>query len=255
MGKREKMCVRFTLIIANSLLALLGLLLLAGGVWRVVDDGSLREVANEIKDTQEWDEVKKGVDGLEEAVQEAASHKYFNYALLAMGGVTLLVALFGFCGAKKESQCLLSLYSICVFIILPSRSPPSCSLMLTTLTSTSSRKRSATKLRRSTSRTLRSWLPGRSLCRTCSSGSLPASPPSSSSSRSPSAVERGGRRECKDMLRLFRLNQAHSAILFVSNIFLSTKTILQKCFIEKVTDPDIVTFLFIQITLFIITFL
>ena len=116
--EREKMCVRFTLIIANSLLALLGLLLLAGGVWRIVDDGSLREVANEIRDTQEWDEVKKGVDGLEEAVKEAASHKYFNYALLAMGGVTLLVALFGFCGAKKESQCLLSLYSICVFIIL-----------------------------------------------------------------------------------------------------------------------------------------
>merc|ERR1711992_13366 len=114
----KAMCVRFTLIIANSLLALLGLLLLAGGVWRIVDDGSLREVANEIRDTQEWGEVKKGVDGLEEAVKEAASHKYFNYALLAMGGVTLLVALFGFCGAKKESQCLLSLYSICVFIIL-----------------------------------------------------------------------------------------------------------------------------------------
>merc|ERR1712209_280460 len=90
-AQREKMCVRFTLIIANSLLALLGLLLLAGGVWRIVDDGSLREVANEIRDTQEWDEVKKGVDGLEEAVKEAASHKYFNYALLAMGGVTLLV--------------------------------------------------------------------------------------------------------------------------------------------------------------------
>merc|ERR1712154_527729 len=105
--QRGGMCVRFTLIIANSLLALLGLLLLAGGVWRIVDDGSLREVTNEIRDTQEWDEVKKG-----------ASHKYFNYALLAMGGVTLLVALFGFCGAKKENQCLLSLYSICVFIIL-----------------------------------------------------------------------------------------------------------------------------------------
>merc|ERR1712218_668028 len=54
--QREKMCVRFTLIIANCLLALLGLLLLAGGVWRIVDDGSLREVANEIRDTQEWDE-------------------------------------------------------------------------------------------------------------------------------------------------------------------------------------------------------
>merc|ERR1712050_533089 len=116
--EKVKMCVRYTLLIANSLLALLGLLLLAGGVWRIVDNESLREVANEIKDTQEWDDVKEGVDGLEEAVKEAASHKYFNYALLAMGGVTLLVALFGFCGAKKESQCLLSLYSICVFIIL-----------------------------------------------------------------------------------------------------------------------------------------
>merc|ERR1712055_534466 len=116
--KKSKMCVRYTLLIANSLLALLGLLLLAGGVWRIVDNESLREVANEIRDTQEWDDVKEGVDGLEEAVKEASSHKYFNFALLGMGGITLLVALFGFCGAKKENQCLLSLYSSCVFIIL-----------------------------------------------------------------------------------------------------------------------------------------
>merc|ERR1712241_1400021 len=50
----------------------------------------------------------------EDAVKEASTHKYFNYALLAMGGITLLVALFGFCGAKKENQCLLSLYTIFV---------------------------------------------------------------------------------------------------------------------------------------------
>merc|ERR1712198_328359 len=116
--EKVNMCVRYTLLIANSLLALLGLLLLAGGVWRIVDSESLREVAREIEDTQEWDDVKKGVDGLEDAVKEASSHKCFNYALLAMGGITLLVALFGFCGAKKENQCLLSLYSICVFVIL-----------------------------------------------------------------------------------------------------------------------------------------
>merc|ERR1712130_199748 len=120
MGKEEKrkMCVRYTLLIANSLLALLGLLLLAGGVWRIVDDESLREVAKEIKETQEWNDVKGEVTGLEDAVKEASTHKYFNYALLAMGGITLLVALFGYCGAKKENQCLLSLYSICVFILL-----------------------------------------------------------------------------------------------------------------------------------------
>merc|ERR1712130_813761 len=120
MGKEEKrkMCVRYTLLIANSLLALLGLLLLAGGVWRIVDDESLREGAKEIKETQEWNDVKGEVTGLEDAVKGASTHKYFNYALLAMGGITLLVALFGYCGAKKENQCLLSLYSICVFIIL-----------------------------------------------------------------------------------------------------------------------------------------
>merc|ERR1712184_162771 len=112
----EAMCVRYTLLIANSLLALLGLLLLAGGVWRIVDDESLREVAKDIQDTQEWDDVKEEVTGLEDAVKEASTHKHFNYALLAMGGITLLVALFGYCGAKKENQCLLSLYSIFVFI-------------------------------------------------------------------------------------------------------------------------------------------
>merc|ERR1739844_102967 len=112
----EAMCVRYTLLIANSLLALLGLLLLAGGVWRIVDDESLREVAKDIQDTQEWDDVKGEVTGLEEAVNEASTHKYFNFALLAMGGITLLVALFGYCGAKKENQCLLSLYSIFDFI-------------------------------------------------------------------------------------------------------------------------------------------
>merc|ERR1712012_358586 len=117
-SQKSRMCVRYTLLIANSLLALLGILLLAGGVWRIVDDESLREVAKDIQGTQEWDDVKGEVTGLEDAVKEASTHKYFNYALLAMGGITLLVALFGYCGAKKENQCLLSLYSICVFIIL-----------------------------------------------------------------------------------------------------------------------------------------
>merc|ERR1712020_854249 len=98
----KAMCVRYTLLIANSLLALLGLLLLAGGVWRIVDDESLRDVAKEIQDTQEWNDVKGEVTGLEGAVKEASTHKYFNYALLAMGGIPLLVALFGYCGAKKR---------------------------------------------------------------------------------------------------------------------------------------------------------
>merc|ERR1712156_617948 len=50
--QREKMCVRFTLIIANCLLALLGLLLLAGGVWRIVfinvDDANISFIKEKI---------------------------------------------------------------------------------------------------------------------------------------------------------------------------------------------------------------
>merc|ERR1712038_1846653 len=50
--QREKMCVRFTLIIANCLLALLGLLLLAGGVWKIVfinvDDANISFIKEKI---------------------------------------------------------------------------------------------------------------------------------------------------------------------------------------------------------------
>merc|ERR1711899_146721 len=50
--QREEMCVRFTLIIANCLLALLGLLLLAGGVWRIVfinvDDANISFIKEKI---------------------------------------------------------------------------------------------------------------------------------------------------------------------------------------------------------------
>merc|ERR1712107_825948 len=206
MGQRGRMCVRFTLIIANSLLALLGLLLLAGGVWRIVDDGSLREVANEIRDTQEWDEVKKGVDGLEEAVKEAASHKYFNYALLAMGGVTLLVALFGFCGAKKESQCLLSIYSICVFIIILLQIAAIVFINVDDANISFIKEKISNEAAKIDIEDPEKLTPGSKFVQNLFFGVSAASPPSSSSSRSPSAVERGGRRECKDMLRLYRLN-------------------------------------------------
>merc|ERR1712233_300996 len=141
------MCVRYTLLIANSLLALLGLLLLAGGVWRIVDDESLREVAKEIKETQEWNDVKGEVTGLEDAVKEASTHKYFNYALLAMGGITLLVALFGYCGAKKKRTSASSPSTVSASSSSPSsRSPLSSSSTLTTPTSTSSRTLSAKRL-------------------------------------------------------------------------------------------------------------
>merc|ERR1712107_378788 len=183
------------------------------------------EVAKDIQGTQEWDDVKGEVTGLEDAFKEASTHKYFNYALLAMGGITLLVALFGYCGAKKENQCLLSLYSICVFIILL--------LQIAAIVFINVDDANINFIKKSISEeagkitlTLRSCNPGPSLSRTCSLEFPPAFPRSSSSSRSPSAVGRAGRRESKDMLmpsRLKNLSRRHLFAYFnrsYENIFL-----------------------------------
>ena len=74
---------KLTLLVRNSLLALLGFVLIAGGVGSIVSEfvdnqRAVSDVANEIQD------VKKGV------VEDAANFKYMNYGLLA-----LFVPLFG----------------------------------------------------------------------------------------------------------------------------------------------------------------
>merc|ERR1712080_740402 len=164
-----------------------------GGVWRIVDDESLREVANDIQDTQEWEDVKGEVTGLEDAVKEASTHKYFNYALLAMGGITLLVALFGYCGAKKENQCLLSLYSICVFIILL--------LQIAAIVFINVDDANIDFIKKSISTEagkididVEKLQPGSKFVQNLFFGVSVASPQSSSSSQSPYALGRGGRR-------------------------------------------------------------
>merc|ERR1712098_1038577 len=47
-------------------------------------------------------------EGAQETFDEVFKHEYFNYLLIGIGAVTFLVSLFGFCGAKKESGCLMT---------------------------------------------------------------------------------------------------------------------------------------------------
>merc|ERR1712183_1254244 len=221
---RSKMCVRYTLLIANSLLALLGLLLLAGGVWRIVDDESLRDVAKEIQDTQEWNDVKGEVTGLEDAVKEASTHKYFNYALLKWAeSPSLLLSLDIVEPKRRISASSLSTASASSSSSF-SRSPPSSSSTLMTPTLISSRSPSAHRLTRLIL-ILRSCNLGPSLSRTYSLECPLASPPSSSSSPSPSAVGRGGRRGFKDMLMPSRLNKTLLHISTVLRKYISTMMI------------------------------
>lgn len=111
-------CLRFTLLVLNFLLALIGLLLIGGGIWRLVDEESAESVEKVIQDNIELKEAVEKVEGLEETLEHLETHAFFNYALLVVGGVTLLVAVFGYCGAKKESACLLAVYSFAIAIVL-----------------------------------------------------------------------------------------------------------------------------------------
>merc|ERR1712061_79444 len=145
-----KMCVRYTLLIANSLLALLGLLLLAGGVWRIVDDQSLRDVANELRDTAEWDNVAKEVTGWTTPSRRrpATSTSTMPYLAWVESPSSSLSLDFAEprrrISASSPSTPSASSSSSC------SRLLPSSSSMSTTQTSISSRTPSARRLRRLT---------------------------------------------------------------------------------------------------------
>jgi len=104
-------CLRYILLISNLLLCTLGLLMVIGGVWLVVDEQSAENIAEKIANATNLDDAKGNLE-------EIYSHKYFDYFIICVGGVTLLISLFGFCGAKKESVCLISTYIFCTFILL-----------------------------------------------------------------------------------------------------------------------------------------
>jgi len=104
--------------VTNLLMAVLGLLLIAGGVWLIVDEGSAEEAVQTVINETKFEESVKEIPNLDKAIQEVVTHPYLNYALIGMGVITFLVALFGFQGAKKESTCLLTTYSICLMLII-----------------------------------------------------------------------------------------------------------------------------------------
>jgi len=104
--------------VTNLLMAILGLLLIAGGVWLIVDEGSAEEAVQSFLNVTKFEENVKEIPNLDKALREVVTHPYLNYALIGMGVITFLVALFGFQGAKKESTCLLTTYSICLMLII-----------------------------------------------------------------------------------------------------------------------------------------
>ena len=109
-------CLRLFLVLSNLVLALLGLLMIGGGVWLTVDQDTVQDIVQNIRNytSSELNLPKEA----EEIFNEIYRHEFFNYFVIGVGGVTFLVSLFGFFGAKKESVCLLTTYILFTILLI-----------------------------------------------------------------------------------------------------------------------------------------
>ena len=102
---------------------MLGLLMMAGGIWMLVDEQSLQGIVDSFKSNSTGDASNivsteaNSTTSVTQLLGEIYSHEYFDYFLIVVGGVTVLISFFGFCGAKKESVGLIGTY-ICFTILL-----------------------------------------------------------------------------------------------------------------------------------------
>merc|ERR1719250_54236 len=88
---------------------------MAGGVWLTVDQQSLERLVDEYKGNSSVVKLESepasgngaNSTSIGDLFGEIYDLEYFNYLVIVVGAVTLLISCFGFCGAKKESVCLL----------------------------------------------------------------------------------------------------------------------------------------------------
>merc|ERR1712189_158498 len=110
--------VRVFLIISNVILAVLGLLTLAGGLWLTFDQNNVKGlIANVTRDVK-IDSETVLPDDVRETLNEFYTSEYLNYFVIGLGAVSFIVSLFGCCGAKKESVCLLSTYIFFTIVLI-----------------------------------------------------------------------------------------------------------------------------------------
>lgn len=88
-------CVKYTLFVFNFIFWLVGCLLLAVGIWALVDPGPVREYATD----NEW------------------QASILIYAMITIGSIMTIIGFLGCCGAIRGSRCLLILFFVMLFII------------------------------------------------------------------------------------------------------------------------------------------
>lgn len=88
-------CIKYTLFVFNFIFWLVGCLLLAVGIWALVDPGPFREYAS----GYEW------------------QASILLYAMMTIGSIMTITGFLGCCGAIRESRCPLILFFVLLFVI------------------------------------------------------------------------------------------------------------------------------------------
>ncbi|EEB14869.1 tetraspanin-18, putative [Pediculus humanus corporis] len=99
-------CAKYLLCLFNFVFFIAGSVVLSIGIWIAADKSSFIEATKIIESTD-----------LSQFTQPNVIHQV-AYMLIASGAFIFIISFLGYCGAIKESRCLLSCYGIALIIIL-----------------------------------------------------------------------------------------------------------------------------------------
>lgn len=100
---------KYLLCLFNFVFFIAGSVVLSIGIWIAADKSSFIQVTKIVESTNV-------VDGLSQFTQPNVIEQ-FAYVLIAAGAFVFLVSFLGYCGALRESRCLLACYGIALIII------------------------------------------------------------------------------------------------------------------------------------------
>jgi len=112
------MCLRVLLFVFTSLLLVLGLGLVALGLWLTIDEASMVRIVGELLNATNTQDGLSDLPRLKSILDEATTLNFLNVVLIAVGGVVFFVALSGFCGARKDSPRLLITFAFFILVFL-----------------------------------------------------------------------------------------------------------------------------------------
>ena len=108
-----------SLCLANVLVCILGLVMMGGGVWIVLDYQDSMEVRQEMMeegDEKMKDYLKTSLDDFYSYFNKEGGWLNLGCVTIGIGAFTFIVSIFGFCGVHEKSVCLLFIYIVLILI-------------------------------------------------------------------------------------------------------------------------------------------